>query len=42
MWLDKYSLLIFDTVLHYQLNAFKISKMVCYNHKSLMISVKDA
>ena len=26
--LDTYSLLIFDVVLHYQLNAFKIPKMV--------------
>ena len=26
--LDKYSLLIFDVVPHYQLNAFKIAKMV--------------
>ena len=40
--LDKYSLLIFDVLLHYQLNAFKIPKMVQYNHKSLMISVNDA
>ena len=40
--LDKYSLSIFDVVLYYQENAFKISKMVQYNHRSLMISVKDA
>ena len=26
--LDKYSLLIFDGVLHYKLNAFEISKIV--------------
>ena len=38
----KYSLLIFDVVLHYQLNVFKIPKMVQYNHRSLMISVNDA
>ena len=40
--LDKYSLSIFDVVLYYQENVFKISKMVQYNHRSLMISVKDA
>ena len=40
--LGKYSLSIFDVVLYYQENAFKISKMVQYNHRSLMISVKDA
>ena len=36
--LDKYSLLIFNVVFHYQLNALKISKMVQYNHRSFMIS----
>ena len=40
--LDKYFLLIFNVVLHYQLNAFKIPKMVYYNHISRMISVNDA
>ena len=39
---DKYSLFIFDIVLHYQLNAFKIPNMVQYNHRSLMMSVNDA
>ena len=33
----KYSLLIFDVELHYQLNAMKVPKMVWYNHRSLMI-----
>ena len=34
----KYSLLIFVVVLHYQLNVFKIPKMVQYNRRSLIIS----
>ena len=38
----KYSLLIFDVALHYQLNDFKIPKMVFYNNRSLMISFIDA
>ena len=41
-FLGMYSLLVFDVVLHYQLNAFKIPKMVQYNHISLMISVNNA
>ena len=38
----KFSLLIFDVEFHYQLNVFKAPKMVWYNRRSLMISVKDA
>ena len=37
-----FSLLIFDVEFHYQLNVFKAPKMVWYNRRSLMISVKDA
>ena len=37
--MDKYFLLIFDVVLHYQLNAFN---MVWHNHRSLIISVNNA
>ena len=37
--MDKYSLLIFDVVLHYQLNAFKIPKMVCFYISSLTIAI---
>ena len=40
--LEKYSLLIFNVVLHFQLNASKIPKMVYYNNRSLMILVNDA
>ena len=40
--MDKYSLFIFDVVLHYQLNVFKIPKMVQYNHRSPVISVNYA
>ena len=39
-WISIPSSLILDVVLHYQLNAFKIPKMVLYN-RSLMISVID-
>ena len=35
------TLLIFDIVLHYQLNVFKISKTVYYNHRSIGLIQND-